>query len=173
MWIDLISLSVFALFVLVGVITGGISQLLRLIAAAVAFYFAPAVADFYRPYVGGLFVDLNEFVLQGASLILAVTSVYLLLVVISWLTFERLLEESTFLGAMDRVFGGILGGVKAALLILVVGHALYMMSATLPADQVHQSLLLQAVDMMRMDRFLDLSHLGGELLEWFELDHSA
>lgn len=169
MWIDFIGFAIVVLFVFFGIITGGISQILRLIAAGIAFYLAPTVADWFRPFVGGIFVDLNELVLQGTSLILAVASVYIVLVVISWLTIERLVDSSMMLGAMDRIVGGLLGAVKALLLIVVVGHALFMMSAALPPDQVEHSVLLDTIGMMRMERFLDLSHLGGDLLEWFEL----
>lgn len=116
MYVDIICLALMALLFVLGVISGFLSQIIR-IAALVA---ACLLASPLSPYAEDLLmkkIEVDSGLGHMLSLFLAWLASYVVLILIGAIVARIIRGSSKSLKFLDRVLGGVLGGLKGALIV--------------------------------------------------------
>ncbi|MCK4338716.1 MAG: CvpA family protein [Candidatus Cloacimonetes bacterium] len=115
--VNILAYAIFILFAILGLKSGFLEGLLRLVgwifALAFSFKFGPAVANFLQ----------NSFAIQGKIVNLIGGIIIFIVVIVLLNIFVRFLKKTVnilHLGFFDRILGIILGGVKAFILIFLI-----------------------------------------------------
>ena len=119
MYIDILFLALVGLLLVLGLISGFLSQILKIIALVAASLLASPLS----PYARGLlanWVEVDTLFGDVLSLIVAWIGCYLVLVVAGKILIRLIRGSSTSLKSLDRILGGLLGGFKGALIVYLL-----------------------------------------------------
>ncbi|RKX58402.1 MAG: hypothetical protein DRP29_06635 [Thermodesulfobacteriota bacterium] len=113
-WFDYIVLGIIAYFVIRGILSGFIKTIFSFIGMITAFLFSGWLSLKINPYIAK-FITNNPKLFPIIGVILSFIIIYLSFVFLGWLIIKIL--KTLNLGFVDRILGGLLGFIKACLLI--------------------------------------------------------
>ena len=130
MGIDILCLGFVLILFVFGLFRGLLSQILRIGALIGAYFLATPASPYIKPVLTtlvkgeGLFVDL-------ISLFIAWVGCYFGIVLAGTVLIKLVRGTSRSLKSMDRLLGGLLGGIKGCLIVYVIVSGLILLNAPL------------------------------------------
>lgn len=118
MILDVVCLAGLLLFVVGGLLSGFLKQVVRLVALVGAFLLVSPVAGWIRGWVSVLF-DVDRFPGNLALLVLAWVAGYVALRLAGWILLKILRGVGSSLSGPDRALGSLLGMLKGGIIVYV------------------------------------------------------
>lgn len=157
--LDLICLAFTALMLLLGILSGFLKQIVRILALVGAFLLASPVSRHVAPLVSR-WIEGNPPAVDLVSLVLAWIGSYILLALGGGLLVRILRGASQGVRTLDRFTGGLLGALKGVLVVYLAVSVLLLfrqpVGETLPG-------LRQTLRESRVAAFVDEHNLLGEI----------
>ena len=119
MYIDIFCLALVGLLFVLGLISGFLSQIIKIIALVAAYLLASPLSPYAKALLAK-WVEVDNLFGDVLSLVLAWIVCYLALVITGRILLRLIRGSSTSLKFLDRILGGVLGGVKGALIVYLL-----------------------------------------------------
>jgi uncharacterized membrane protein required for colicin V production len=130
MGLDIVCLAIVAVFVVLGLLSGFLAQIVRLAALIGAFLLAYSASVYTRPLLMR-WMDVDSIAGNLLSLLLGWIGCYIAIIVIGTIVVRILKNSSDSIKLLDRFLGGALGSVKGLLIVYLLACALVLLRAPL------------------------------------------
>jgi uncharacterized membrane protein required for colicin V production len=126
MGLDIICIAFVAVFCLLGLLSGFLSQVVRLAALVGAFVLAYSASAYTKPLLMK-WVDVDNAVGDLLSLFLGWVACYIAIILIGTIVARIIKKSSGSIKVLDRVLGGGLGSAKGFLIVYLIACALVLL----------------------------------------------